>query len=183
MEEKEILDETRLRMDESIENLKRSLATLRAGAVNPTLLDRIKADYYGEMTPIKNMSSISVVNGTQLLIKVFDPSAVKPIVAAIGTSDLGINPIVDKNTIRLNFPPLSQERRKEIAKMAKSFTDDNKVTIRNIRKDMISKMKKSEEFSEDMEKRIEDQIQKIHDEHIKTIDEIYKAKEKELMSI
>lgn len=183
MEEKEILDEVKKKMDESIANLKRSLGTLRAGAVNPTVLDRIKADYYGELTPIKNMASISVANGTSLLIKVFDPSAIKAIVAAIGTSNLGVNPIVDKNVIRLNFPPLSEDRRKEIAKIAKSFTDDNKVTIRNIRKDELNKVKKSEEFSEDMEKRIETQIQKLHDEHIKEIDAIYKAKEKELMSI
>jgi len=183
MEEKEIIEETKLRMDECVENLKKSLGTLRAGAVNPMVLDRIKVEYYGEMTPIKNIASITAVSGTQLMIKAFDPTAIKAIIAAIGTSDLGINPVLDQNVIRLNFPPLSEDRRKEIVRMAKSYSEDNKVGIRNIRKDIIGKLKKSEEFSEDMEKRIETQIQKIHDEHIKAIDDLNKAKEKELMTL
>ncbi len=183
MDEKEITETAGLEMDEAIEKLKRSLATLRAGAVSPNVLDRIKADYYGEPTPIKNLGSISVQSGTSLLVKVFDPTALKAIVAAIGTSDLGINPNVQGNVIRLNFPPLSGERRQEIAKTAKSYCDDNKVTIRNIRKDYIAKIKKSEEFSEDLEKRIDEQIEKLHDAHIKAIEELYKAKEKELLTL
>lgn len=183
MEEKDILDETKKQMDEAIDKLKHSLGTLRAGAVSPNVLDRIKADYYGEPTPIKTMASIKVQNGTSLVLTVFDPTAVKAIVAAIGTSDLGVNPVVDKNNIRLNFPPLSGDRRKEICKTAKSYCDDNKVTIRNIRKDEIAKLKKSDEFSEDLEKRIEGEIQKLHDTAIKTIDALYKAKEKELLTL
>ena len=100
---------------------------------------------------------------------------------AIG--EMGVNPVLDKNVIRLNFPPLSGDRRKEFAKQAKAYCEDSKVAIRNIRKDLIAKVKRSEEFSEDMEKRIDTEIQKQHDEHIKAIDAIYKAKEKELLSM
>lgn len=183
MDENEILNEAKAEMDDSIAKLKGSLSTLRAGAVSPNVLDRIKADYYGEPTPIKNLASISVQNGTSLLLKVFDPGALKPIVAAIGTSDLGVNPNVQGNVIRLNFPPLSGERRQELVKTAKSYCDDNKVTIRNVRKDYITKVKKSGEFSEDLEKRIDDGIQALHDAHIKEIDDLFKVKEKELLTL
>lgn len=183
MEEKDIINEVNQKMDEAIAHLKSSLGTLRAGAVNPSVLDKIKIDYYGEMTSIKAVASVTAASATQLVVKAFDPTAIKAIIAAIGQSDLGVNPVLDQNVIRINFPPLSGERRAEIAKMAKSYCDDNKVTIRNIRKDVINKVKKSEEFSEDMEKRIENEIQKAHDSHIKSIDAIYEAKRKELMTL
>ncbi|HBR85613.1 MAG TPA: ribosome recycling factor [Firmicutes bacterium] len=183
MEEKDIIDEVNKKMDESVQKLKEALATVRAGAVNPNVLDKIKIEYYGEMTPIKAVASVNAVSGTQLVVKAFDPTAIKAIIAAIGTSDLGVNPVLDKNVIRINFPPLSGDRRKEFVKQAKGYCEDGKVAIRNIRKDLINKTKKSDEFSEDMEKRIETSIQKAHDEHIKAIDSLFKTKEKELLSI
>lgn len=183
MEEKEILKEVNAKMDEAIDHLKSSLGTLRAGAVSPSVLDKIKIEYYGEMTSIKTVATVSASSAIQLIVKAFDPTAIKAIIAAIGQSDLGVNPVLDGNIIRINFPPLSGERRNEIAKMAKGYCDDNKVTIRNIRKDMITKIKKSDEFSEDLEKRIEGEIQKAHDAHIKAIDAIYEAKRKELMTL
>lgn len=183
MEEKEVLDSVKKEMNEVIQKLKESLATLRAGAVNPNVLDKIRVDYYGEMTKINVLAGIHVENGTTLVLKVFDPGAVKGIVAAIGTSNLGINPNVKGNEIRLIFPPLSGDRRKEIIKEAKGYCDEHKVSIRAIRKNWIDKMKKSEEFSEDMEKRIEAAIQKEHDAAIKAIDSLYKAKEQELTNI
>lgn len=183
MEEKEVLDAVKSEMNEAISKLSSSLSTLRAGAVNPNVLDKLRVEYYGEMTPIKTLASVHVEGGTALVLKVFDPTSVKAIEAAIGTSNLGVNPNVKGNEIRLIFPPLSGDRRKEIAKEAKSYCDDNKVTIRSIRKNWIDKVKKSEEFSEDFEKRIEGAIQKEHDNAIKTIDGLYKAKEQELLSI
>ena len=183
MEEREIIQEVGRRMDETVTKLKETLGTVRAGAVSPNVLDKIKIEYYGEMTPIKTVASVTATSGTQLVVKAFDPSAIKAIMAAIGQSDLGVNPVLDKTVIRINFPPLSGDRRKEFVKQAKAYCEDSKVAIRNIRKDSISRMKKSEEFSEDMEKRIENEIQKAHDEHIKTIDNIYKAKEKELLTL
>ncbi len=183
MEEREIIQECSHRMDEAISKLKETLGTVRAGAVSPNVLDKIKIEYYGEMTSIKTVASVTAASGTQLVVKAFDPTAIKAIMAAIGQSDLGVNPVLDKNVIRLNFPPLSGDRRKEFAKQAKAYCEDSKVAIRNIRKDLIAKVKRSEEFSEDMEKRIDTEIQKQHDEHIKAIDAIYKAKEKELLSM
>ena len=182
MEEREIIQECSHRMDEAISKLKETLGTVRAGAVSPNVLDKIKIEYYGEMTSIKTVASVTATSGTQV-VKAFDPTAIKAIMAAIGQSDLGVNPVLDKNVIRLNFPPLSGDRRKEFAKQAKAYCEDSKVAIRNIRKDLIAKVKRSEEFSEDMEKRIDTEIQKQHDEHIKAIDAIYKAKEKELLSM
>ena len=157
MEEKEVLDSVKTEMNEAINKLKGSLATLRAGAVNPNVLDKIRVDYYGEMTPIKTLAAVRVEGGTALVLKVFDPSSVKSIEAAIGTSNLGVNPNVKGNEIRLN--------------------------IRAIRKNWMDKVKKSEEFSEDLEKRIDAAIQKEHDAAIKTIDSLYKGKEQELSNI
>lgn len=183
MEEKEVIDNVKKEMNDAINKLKGSLASLRAGAVNPNVLDKIKVDYYGEMTPIKTLAGIKVENGTSLVLKVFDPTSVKAIEAAIGTSNLGVNPNVKGNEIRLNFPPLSGDRRKEIIKEAKGYCDDNKVTIRSIRKNWMDKVKKSDEFTEDLEKRIDASIQKEHDAAIKTIDSLFKAKEQELSRI
>ena len=183
MEDKEILSEVNRRMDEAVSKLKEVLGTVRAGAVSPNVLDRIRVEYYGEQTPIKNIASVSAASGTQLIVKPFDPESIRAIMGAIGQSDLGINPILDKNVIRLNFPPLSGDRRKEFAKQAKSYCEDSKVVIRNIRKDAIAKMKRADEFSEDLQKRTESEIQKSHDQHIKDIDNIYKAKEIELLTV
>lgn len=183
MEDREIIVEVNRRMDETVSKLKETLGTVRAGAVSPNVLDRIKVEYYGELTPIKNLASVTATSGTQLLVKPFDPESTKAIMSAIGQSDLGVNPVLDKNVIRLNFPPLSGDRRKEFVKQAKAYCEDSKVAIRNIRKDAIARMKRADEFSEDLAKRTETEIQKAHDEHIKTIDSIYKAKEKELLTI
>lgn len=183
MEENEVIASVRAEMNASVDKLKGSLASLRAGAVNPNVLDKIRADYYGEPTPIKTLAAIRVEGGTALVLKVFDPTAVKAVEAAIGTSNLGVNPSVKGNEIRLAFPPLSGDRRKEIVKEAKAYCDDNKVTIRAIRKSWMEKVKKSDEFTEDLEKRIDDAIQKEHDQAIKSIDALFKAKEQELSSI
>ena len=140
-------------------------------------------DYYGCPTPINQISSISVPEPRQLLIKPFDKNDVKSIIAAIAVSDLGINPINEGDKVRLNIPPLTEERRREITKQARKYGEDGKIAIRNIRRDYMDLVKLDEEMTEDYQKRVEEDIQKVTDEAVKKIDTIIAEKEKEIMSI
>ena len=179
----ELVNEMSKEMEKTVEALKASFKTIRSGAVNPSVLDKVQADYYGEKTPIRNLASISAPLPTQLLIKVFDPSAVKAIAGAIGQSDLGVNPQIQGNAIRLTFPPLSGERRKENAKIAKGYADKARVGVRNIRGEYVSKVQKSKDFSEDMKFNLKNDIQKETDKFNKEIETLAAAKEKELLTL
>ena len=148
-----ILDEMEEKMGKTIESFKEDLKTVRTGRANPQMLDRIRFEYYGEPTPINQMASITVSEGRQLVIKPYDKGAMKGMERAILESDLGINPQNDGTVIRLNIPPLTEQRRKEYAKQAKKYAENAKVAIRNIRRDANDSLKELEDYSEDEIKR------------------------------
>ena len=171
------------RMNKSIDSLRQTLATLRTGRASPAILAGVQIDYYGSMTPINQISSITVPEPRQLLVKPYDKNDVKAIVTAINAANLGLNPINEGLVIRLIIPALTEERRIEITKQAKKYGEEGKVAIRNIRREYVDLVKEDEEMSEDYQKRVLDDIQKVTDEAIKTIDQIVADKEKELLQI
>ncbi len=171
------------RMNKSIDSLRGTLVTLRTGKANPQMLNGLMIDYYGSPTPINQISSITIPEPRQLLIKPYDKNDVKAIVTAINASDLGINPINEGLQIRLMIPVLTEERRRDLTKQARKYGEETKVAVRNIRREYIDLIKEDEEMPEDYQKRVLDEIQKVTDEAIKNIDTIVAEKEKEMMSI
>ena len=171
------------RMNKSIDSLRQTLATLRTGRASPAILAGVQIDYYGSMTPINQISSITVPEPRQLLVKPYDKNDVKAIVTAINAANIGLNPINEGLMIRLIIPALTEERRSEITKQAKKYGEEGKVAIRNIRREYVDLVKEDDEMSEDYQKRVLDDIQKVTDEAIKTIDQIVADKEKELLQI
>ena len=171
------------RMNKTIESLRQSLSTLRTGRASPAILAGVQIDYYGTMTPISQVSSITVPEPRQLLVKPYDKNDVKAIVSAINASNLGLNPINEGLVIRLIIPALTEERRVEITKQARRYGEEAKVAIRNIRREYMDVIKEDKDLSEDFQKRATDDLQKVTDEAIKNIDGVVSEKEKELMSI
>lgn len=179
---KEIISNAASRMDKAIDSLNRELTTVRTGRANPTILDRVSVDYWGDMTPVNQVANISVVEGRQLVVKPYDRTTLKAIERAILEADLGLNPQNDGQIIRIVIPPLTEERRKEFVKQVSKMAEQAKVAIRNIRRDANDSIKKGD-FPEDEEKRATEKIQKTTDEYIKKIEEIAKAKEKDIMTV
>lgn len=177
-----IIEETKEKMDKSIEAFQRDLSTVRTGRANPTMLDRVMVNYYGEPTPLNQTSGISVVEGRQLLIKPYDKSILKDIEHAIYESGLGLTPQNDGEVIRINVPALTEETRKEYVKQAKKFAEEAKVALRNIRRSSNDEVSKAG-LTEDEEKYGKEQVQKLIDEYTKKIDELTKEKEKDLMTV
>ena len=175
--------EAQEKMNKSIENYRSTLSTLRTGRASPAMLNGIEVDYYGSPTPLNQISSISVPEPRQLLIKPYDRNDVKNVVSAINASDLGINPINEGTQIRLMIPALTEERRREIAKQAHKYAEECKIAVRNIRRDYMDILKIDDSYPEDMQKRAQDDIQKVTDESTKEIDQILADKEKEIMAI
>lgn len=175
--------EAKLGMDKAIESLKNSLGSLRTGKASPSMLNNIMVDYYGSPTPINQISSISIPEARQLLIKPYDKNDVKNIITAISSSDLGINPINEGVLIRLIIPALTGERRNELVKQAKKYGEECKVAIRNVRRDYMDFVKDDDSLSEDYQKRVETDIQKVTDEAIKSVDAIVSEKEKEITTL
>ena len=174
------------KMKKSCEALNTQLATIRAGRANAAVLDQIQVDYYGVPTPIQQVASIATPDPRSLLIQPWDNKLLKGIEKAILASDLGINPQNDGRCIRLVFPPLTEERRKDLVKQTKKYGEEYKVAIRNIRRDAIEKLKKQQkasEITEDDYKIAEKDIQKLTDDYIKELDGICAKKEKELTEI
>ena len=174
------------KMKKTCDALTAQLATLRAGRANAAVLDQIQVDYYGSTTPIQQVASVSVPDPRTLMIQPWDASILKGIEKAILASELGINPQNDGRVIRLVFPQLTEERRKELAKQVKKYGEEAKVAVRNIRRDAIDKFKKQQkasEITEDDYKNIEKDIQKLTDDYIKEVDVITDKKEKELFEI
>lgn len=179
-------DEIKAKVQKTKDALNANLSTIRAGKASPAVLDRIFIDYYGAQTPVNQIAAISTPDARSLLITPWDASAVKLVEKAIQASDLGINPQNDGKAIRLNFPPLTEDRRRELAKDVKKYAEDSKVAVRSIRRDAIDKfkdMKKKSEITEDDLKKIEKDIQDITDNACKDIDAIAAKKEKELMEL
>lgn len=171
------------KMLKSVDSLKANFATLRTGRASAALLESLMVDYYGEPTPVTQISSISVPEPRQLLIKPYDKDDVKSIIAAINASTLGLNPINDGTSIRLIIPPLTEERRRDLAKTAKKYTEDTKIAVRNIRRDANNEAKNDKTLSEDAVRRSEEEIQKVTDNVIKQIDLVYKQKEEDIMRV
>ncbi|MDF2545873.1 ribosome recycling factor [Anaerosolibacter sp.] len=174
------------KMQKTIRVLKEELHSIRAGRANPALLDRIVVEYYGSPTPLKQIATVSAPEPRLLIIQPFDKSSVQSIEKAITQSDLGINPSNDGKIIRLAIPQLTEERRKELTKLAKKVGEDAKVAIRNERRDAndkLKKMQKNAEITEDDLKKSEDEVQKMTNKHIEIIDELIEKKEKEIMEV
>ena len=173
-------------MNASVNHLIHELASIRAGRANPAILDKITVDYYGSPTPIQQIASVSTPDARSLLIQPWDASVLKGIEKAILASDLGLNPQNDGRTIRLIFPALTEERRRDLVKQVKKYGEEAKVAVRNIRRDAMDKFKaqkKKSEITEDDLKIIEKDLQKLTDDYIKEVERIADEKEKELMEI
>ena len=180
----ETYEETRDRMEKSIAALKGEIKRIRTGRASASLLDGIRADYYGTPTPLNQMASVSVPESRLIVIQPWDVTAIKEIEKAILKSDLGLTPSNDGKIIRISVPPLSEERRKQLAKSLHKTCEEYKVAIRNIRRDsndLIKGLKKDGDVAEDDAFKAQDEIQKITDEFIKRVDEIYNEKEKEIL--
>ena len=174
------------KMEKTMKNLDGELGAIRAGRANPHVLDKITVDYYGTPTSLQQVANIQVPEARMITIAPWEPSMVKPIVKALLVSDLGINPSDDGRVIRLVFPELTEERRKQLVKDVKKKGEGAKVAVRNIRRDgneMLKKLKKSDEVSEDVVADEEEKLQKITDKFIKKVDEAVEAKTKELWTI
>lgn len=182
----ELIKKTEEKMSKSIDALDREYKSVRAGRANAAVLDRVMVDYYGVPTPVQQMAAISVPEARTLLIAPWDKSTLKDIEKAILTSEIGINPQNDGTSIRLNFPPLTEERRKEIVKDIRKKGEDAKVAVRNQRRDALDKLKalkKNNTITEDDESNGEKKIQNLTDKFCKEIDELASIKEKEIMEI
>ena len=183
---KETIANIEVKMQKSIDALNNEYASIRAGRANPAILDKIKVEYYGTPTPINQLGNVSVPEARTLLIQPWDASVLKEIEKEIQKSDIGINPTNDGKVIRLNFPPLTEERRKALVKDVSKIAENAKVSVRNIRRDGIDKikaLKKDNKITEDDVKEAEDKIQKITDKFVKNIDDIAKDKEKEILTV
>lgn len=182
----EIRENTKNRMEKSVDTLKADFGGLRAGRAHASLLDGLMIEAYGSMTPISQVGTVSVPDARCLSVSVWDRGLAKAVEKAIMESDLGLNPVSDGQLIRIPIPPLSEERRKELVKVAGKYAEQSKVAVRNIRRDAldgIKKLKKDNEISEDEEKRYEGEIQKFTDEYIKKIDDALAQKEKDIMQV
>lgn len=174
------------KMEKALNQLHREFASVRSGRANPAILDKVVVEYYGAPTPLRQMSQVTVQDGTTLVITPYDKSILKEIEKGIIKAEIGITPNSDGICIRLPFPPLTEERRKEIAKDVKKMGEEAKVAIRNIRREMVEKLKKiekKENLPEDVVKDNQDKIQKITDKHTDSIDKSVAEKEKEVMTV
>ena len=174
------------KMEKALGQMKREFSTVRTGRANPAILDRVIVDYYGAPTPIRQMAQVSVSEGTTLVLTPFDKSILKDVEKAVIKAELGVAPNNDGVCIRLNFPPLTEERRRETAKEVKKFGEDAKIAIRNVRRDMVDSLKKiekEENLPEDAVKDNQDKIQKLTDKYVGIIDAQVVEKEKEVMTV
>jgi ribosome recycling factor len=183
---KQVIDQGSTRMDQTLSNLQSQYAKLRTGRASTTLVEDIKVDYYGTPTPLNQIASISIPDSRSITIQPWDKNAFGDVERAIQKSDLGLNPINDGKLIRINIPPLTEERRKELVKLAKKYGEDAKVALRNIRRDLndsLKKMQKDKDITEDDLHKGMDEVQELTDEYVKTVDETLAAKEKEILEI
>lgn len=181
-----IIKDAKTRMDKSIEALRGELAKIRTGKATTALLDNVKVDYYGTLTPLKQVGNVTVLDVHTLAITPWDKSSIQAIEKAIMTADLGLNPMSDGTNIKVPIPALTEERRKELVKLTKKIGEETKVAVRNIRRDANEHLKKAEKektITEDDLKKGENNIQKLTNDHITLVDDILKHKEKEIMEV
>ena len=174
------------KMEKAITQMKREFASVRTGRANPAVLDKVVVEYYGAPTQLRQMSQVTVSEGTTLVITPFDKTIIKEIEKALIKAELGVAPNNDGVCIRLNFPPLTEERRRETAKDVKKYGEDAKIVVRNARRDMVDdlkKLEKEENLPEDMVKSTQDDIQKLTDKYVGIIDSLVADKEKEVMTV
>jgi ribosome recycling factor len=184
--EKPVLSRYKDRMDKAVAALKEEFGSLRTGRASASLLDQIHVDAYGSSVPINQVGAISVPEPRLITVNVWDRGVVVSVEKAIRASDLGLNPVVDGQTLRIPIPPLTEERRKEIAKLAGKYAEQQRIAVRNVRRDANDDCRKAQKdhvISEDEEKRMETEVQKLTDEAIKRIDEALKTKEQEIMHV
>lgn len=183
---KTVLKETESKMQKALDRLDYEFSTIRAGRANPAVLEKVSVDYYGAMTPVNQMAAISVSEARILVIQPWDASTLKAIEKAILASDIGITPTNDGKVLRLAFPQLTEERRKELCKSVKKYGEECKVAVRNVRRDTMDKMKKMKkdnELTEDDVKNGEKDVQKLTDKYCDKVDQHVAEKEKEILSI
>lgn len=183
---KQIIKEAEERMKKSVELFRQDLAGMKAGRATPAMLDKVRVDSYGSMVPVNQVANIDIPDPRTIVIKPWDRSALKALEKAILVSDLGLNPNSDGVVIRLAIPPMTEERRKDMVKQAHKRAEEQRVTVRNIRRDgndQVKKMEKEKSISEDESKRAQDEIQKLTDKFIKETDQVLAAKEKEIMEV
>jgi ribosome recycling factor len=186
MSEKDIIRETKPRMEAAIEDVRRKLSSVRTGRAAVSLLDPIVVDYYGTATPLNQMASVHAPEPQLLTVQPWDPTQLGNIEKAIRAADLGLNPSNDGKMVRIPIPPLTEERRKQLAKQVHDIAEEHRTAIRNIRRDANDKLKKllkDKAISEDNERDGLDEIQKLTDKYISNIDDLSKSKEKEIMSV
>lgn len=183
---KSVLKDSRTRMEKALESLERDFSKLRTGRASSALVEGLMVDYYGTATPLNQLASVSIPDSRTITIQPWDKNAFSDVEKSIQKSDLGLNPVNDGRVIRISIPPLTEERRKDLVKVAKKYTEEAKIAIRNVRRDAndtLKKMKNDKELSEDEMHAGQDEVQKITDEHIARADEILAEKEKEIMEI
>jgi ribosome recycling factor len=180
----QLLAKGRKKMEDTLQVFKQDLASISTGRASPSLLDAVKVEVYGSFLPLNQLANVSVSEATSLSVQVWDKSNVKAVEKAIINANLGFNPLVDGANLRIAVPKLSEERRKELVKLAKKYAEDKKIAIRNIRRDVLDEFKKHEkELGKDQGHGFNDLAQKLTDEFIKKIDETLLIKEKDLMKI
>jgi ribosome recycling factor len=182
----QILKDAKSRMDKSIDALRGELSKIRSGKATTALLDGIKVDYYGNMTPVNQVGNLNVLDAHTLSFTPWDKSVLNAVDKAILEANIGLNPVSDGTNLKIPIPPLNEERRKELVKLVKKFGEDAKIAIRNVRRDANDHLKREEKekkISEDQLKDAEDRTQKLTDEHTKMIDDILKHKEHEIMEV
>ena len=183
---KEVLQDSEVRMKKALKNLEDEFAGLRTGRASPALFDKIRVDYYGTPTPLAQVANISIPEARLVVIQPWDKGTIGEIEKAIQKSELSVNPSNDGKVIRIQIPPLTEERRKDMVKVAKNMAESSRIAIRNIRRDAneeFKKLSKAGSISEDEEKKGEDEIQKITDRLIGEVDKHFKAKEKEILEV
>jgi len=181
-----IIKEAKHKMDKTIEAFRQEITRVRTGKATTTLLDGIKVDYFGNPTPLNQVGNVTVLDAHTLAITPWDKSMIEAIDKAILSANIGLNPINDGTNIKIPIPPLTEERRKDLVKLVKKFGEDAKIALRNVRReanDKLKKMEKEKELSEDLRHDAEADIQKVTDNHSKTIDDMITHKEKEIMEI
>ncbi len=182
----QILKDTRSKMDKSIEALRHELSRIRTGKATTALLDNVKVDYYGTLTPIRQVANVTVLDSHALSVTPWDKSLVQSVDKAILNADLGLNPVSDGTNLKIPIPLLTEERRKDLVKLVKKFGEDCKIAIRNVRREGNEHLKRAEKdkkITEDLLKEAEDKTQKFTNEHVTMIDDIMKHKEKEIMEV
>jgi ribosome recycling factor len=179
------LEEAKEQMDKAVKFASGELNKIRAGKASPEIFDSLRIDYYGALTPLNQLSSVTIPDPRSIIIKPFEKSIISDIERVIINSDLGLNPQNDGDIIRINIPPLSEDRRKQLVKQAKNEAENGKISIRNIRKDINDSLKKlqKEGASEDAVKGAEEEVQKLTDDHTKQIDDLLEKKEQDIMTV